>query len=184
MKFDTRYQKLGDGHAFLSPSKYHWVSYDVDKLKSAYKHHRSAARGTELHEVASKLIRLGVHMPKDRKAINAYVNDAISHQMYTEVVLYHSPYCFGTCDAISYDGYWLRIFDLKTGESGGNMMQLMLYAALFCLQYDMNPDLMKFDLRLYHGAEVDIANPEPEAVKKIMVRIVESVSILMKEDNL
>jgi hypothetical protein len=184
VKFDTRYQKLGDGHAFLSPSKYHWLAYDVEKLKRTYKNHRSAARGSELHDVASKLIRLGVYMPRDKMAFNAYVNDSIGYKMSTEVVLYQSLYCYGTCDAISFDGEYLRIFDLKTGDSGGDMKQLIIYAALFCMHYMINPDAIKFDLRLYHGVSVDKANPEPELVKQTMVRIIESVGVLIEEDNL
>jgi len=183
VKFDQRYQRLGDGHAFLSPSKYHWLGYDVEKLKRSYKNHRSAARGTEMHDVAAKLIKLGVHMPKNKLAINSYINDSIAYRMSTEIVLYHSPYCYGTCDSIAFDGEWLRIFDLKTGESGGDMKQLLLYAALFCLQYNVDPDTIKFDLRLYHGVDIDIFNPEPAIIKQTMVRIVESVTILMKEDE-
>lgn len=184
MKLDMRYQKLGDGHAFLSPSKYHWLSYDIEKLKRTYKNHRMATRGTELHDLAANLIRLGVFMPRNDQALNAFVNDAIGYRMSTEIVLFHSTYCFGTCDAISFENDVLRIFDLKTGDSSGNITQLMIYAALFCLQYMIDPEKISFDLRIYHGTEVITANPEPAAVKKIMVRIVESADILMREDDL
>lgn len=184
MRFDLRYQKLDNGHAFLSPSKYHWVNYDEEKLKRSYKNHRMAARGSELHDLAARLIRLGVHMPKNKAALNAYVNDSIGYRMSAEIVLYHSPYCYGTCDSIGFDEETLRIFDLKTGDSGGNILQVMLYAALFCLQYMIDPDTIKFDLRIYHGNEVFAINPEPSEVKKTMIRIVDSVSTLLMEDAL
>lgn len=182
MKFDLRYQKLDAAHAFLSPSKYHWLNYDVEKLIRTYKNHRSAARGSELHDLASRMITLRVFLPRTKSALNAFVNDSIGFGMTSEVVLYHSTYCFGTCDSIGFDGETLRVFDLKTGESPGHISQLLIYAALFCLQYEIDPDKIQFDLRLYHGTEIASANPEPAAVKKIMVRIVESVLVLTRED--
>ena len=123
------------GHAFLGASRYHWLKYDEEKLIQAYKNHRAAALGTELHELAEKCIKLKQKLPKDKKTLNLYVNDAIGFKMTTEQTLYYSPNCFGTADAISFRDNYLRIHDLKTGVSPASPIQLDIYVALFCLEY-------------------------------------------------
>ena len=111
MKFNRH--NLEGIHAFLAPSKYSWVGYDEEKLEGVYANWRLAQLGTELHELAAKLINLRVKLPKTNKTLNMYVNDGIGYRMNTEVCLFYSYNCFGTTDAISFHNNMLRIHDLK-----------------------------------------------------------------------
>ena len=101
--------------------------------------------------------------------------------MDTEVVLYYSPYFFGTADAISFRKNFLRIHDLKTGDSG-HMEQLEVYAALFCLEYKIKPGDINIELRLYKNDEVIYLNPTAEDILPIMDRIVSLNKILEREE--
>jgi hypothetical protein len=160
-------------HAFLSASKYHWVHYDEEKLISTFTKWQAAQRGTELHELAAKCIKLGVKLPKTRNALNLYVNDAIGFRMQTEQILYFSDNCFGTADTISFRKNFLRIHDLKTGETPASMTQLKIYNALFCLEYNIKPiEIEHTELRLYQSDEVLIHIPEPEEIYGIMDKII------------
>lgn len=171
MKFNT-HCRLEGTHAFLSPSKYHWVSYDEEKLRSAYSKHEAAKRGTDTHEFASQAIRLGIKLPKTPKTINLYVNDAIGFQMETEVVLFYSSNCYGSADAICFRQGVLRIHDLKTGHVPVSMTQLEVYSALFCLEYDVRPNDIDFELRVYQRDEVLIHTPKKEDIMFIMDKII------------
>jgi len=170
MKFNA-HSNLEGTHAFLSASKHHWINYDDQKFFTVYEHHRTLLRGTELHKLAHDLIRLGVKLPKNNKTLNAYVNDAIGYSMQTEQVLFYSFNCYGTTDAISFKDGLLRIHDLKTGEHTASFNQLLIYSALFCLEYDYKPDEIKTELRIYQNDDVNILIPEPEDVGFIMERI-------------
>lgn len=154
-------------HAFLSPSKYHWINYDVDKLRESYLRHAAIQRGTELHAFAKECIRLRQKLPKAEKTLNLFVNDAIKYNMIPEQVLYYSENCFGTADAISYDSL-LRIHDLKTGDTPASMNQLMVYAALFCLEYNRRPETCGMELRIYQNNMVMVHNPDPTDILNIM----------------
>lgn len=160
------------GHAFLSASKYHWINYDTDKLIDSYSKYMATLKGTELHAFACKAIDLGIKLPKTNKSLNAYVNDAIGFKMNTEQVLYYSDNCFGTADTISFRKNFLRVHDLKTGVTPANMKQLEVYAALFCLEYNIKPSDIEMELRLYQSDEVIIHVPEPEEILYIMDKIV------------
>ena len=81
MKFNNH--KFDSIHAFLAPSKYAWVAYDEEKLEGVYSNWRLAQLGTELHELAAKLIDLRVKLPKTNKTLNMYVNDGIGYRMNT-----------------------------------------------------------------------------------------------------
>jgi len=159
-------------HAFLSASKYHWINYDEDKLVATFTKWQAAQRGTELHALASQCINLGVKLPKTRNALNLYVNDAIGFKMQTEQILYFSDNCFGTADTISFRKNFLRIHDLKTGETPASIKQLLVYNALFCLEYNIKPVEIETELRLYQSDEVLVHIPEPEEVYNIMDKIV------------
>ena len=92
--------------------------------------------------------------------------------MTPEQVLWYSDRVFGTADAISYNGKLLRIHDLKTGVTPASPHQLEIYAALFCLEYDVKPGSIDIELRIYQNDEVLIHIPEVVEIIHIMDRIV------------
>lgn len=166
------HKDLEGSHAFLGASKYHWINYDPEKLAATYKNYLATLKGTELHDFAAKAINLGVKLPKAKKTLNMYVNDAIGYSMTPEQVLYYSPNCFGTADSISFRNNFLRIHDLKTGETPAHIEQLMIYAALFCLEYKVKPGEIKFELRIYQFDDIMICNPTAEDILPIMDKII------------
>lgn len=159
-------------HAFLGASKYHWVNYDDDRLAEAYTRYTAAQRGTIIHDFAAQCITLGQKLPKSRKTLNMYVNDAIGYHMRPEQILYYSSNCFGTADAISFKNGLLRIHDLKTGITPTHMEQLMIYAALFCLEYRTKPSEIDMELRIYQSDEIIVHNPDVDEIVPIMDKII------------
>lgn len=162
-------------HAFLGASQYHWVNYSDEKLIEIWNTHYAAERGTRLHELAKELILLGEKLPKKNRTLNLYVNDAIGFHLKPEQVLYYSPNCFGTADAIDFNEKkgFLRIHDLKTGVKPAKMTQLYIYAAIFCLEYDIKPSDIQTETRIYQFNEFIIDNPTFEDIDPIMKTIVE-----------
>ena len=186
MHFNEHY-KLKDAHAFLSPSNYHWMNYDEDKLIARFRSSQEAARGTRLHALAAELIRLRIKQARNNKSFNAYVNDAIGYRMSVEQILFYSENAFGTVDAISFAKDRLRIHDLKNGVTPANMNQLRVYAALFFLEYDINPNDVKTELRIYQSDEIIAEEPEIEDLFFIMDRIVtfdRIVKVLKEQEDL
>lgn len=171
MKFNEHFELEGR-HAFLSASKYHWINYDEDKISDAFLKHQAIQKGTELHELASNLIKMGVKLPRSTKTLNQYVNDAIGFKMKPEQVLYYSENCFGTADAISFRSNALQIHDLKTGISPTSVKQLMVYSALFCLEYGIKPIDITIELRIYQSDEIIVYTPEPEEITNIIDKII------------
>lgn len=161
-------------HAFLSASKYHWINYDENKLKDAWRSFKAAQDGTERHKWAADTIRLGIRQRKSKETILAYVNDAIGFRMTPEVLLYYSENCFGTADAIAFDEKekFLRIHDLKTGKIPAHMGQLMIYSALFCLDYDYKPADIGCELRIYQNDEIVVYEPTTDEISHIMSKII------------
>lgn len=179
MKFIRHYELEGK-HAFLGASKCSWLNYTDDKLESVFRNEMAVQRGTELHELASKHIRLGIKMPKTKKTFDEFVNDAIGFKMETELPLYYSDNCFGTADAICFRNGTLRIHDLKTGKSQTHIEQLMIYAALFCLEYKTKPENIKIVLRIYQNDEILELIPLPDDISAIMDKIVYFDKIINK----
>lgn len=179
MRFND-HSDLEGQHAFLSPSGYHWINYEDSKLVERYNNYRASLKGTELHELASGLIKNKIKLADHRKAINQFVNDCIGFRMDSEVSLYYSPNCFGTADAISFKDNKLMIFDLKTGKTKASYSQLDVYAALFCLEYGMDPFEIEIEERIYQGSGYTISAPTPELVNRIMQKIIESDIIIEK----
>lgn len=159
-------------HAFLSASKYHWVNYDEEKLIRVYSSMLAAQKGTELHAFACDAIRLGIKLPKSHQTLNMYVNDALGYHMTPEQVLFYSVNAFGTADSISFKKNLLRIHDLKTGVSPVSMLQPEIYASLFCLEYDVKPNDISMELRIYQNCDVLIETPDPDDIFHIMDKIV------------
>lgn len=174
-------------HAFLSPSKGYWLRYSTEKLVEAYENSMAAEYGTKLHELAKTLIDFKQKLPRSNKTLNKYVNDAIGFGMDTEQVLYYSPRCYGTADAISFKNNFLRIHDYKSGKVPCNFDQLRIYAALFCLEYEYKPsELNGIELRLYQNDEMIVDHPDVSDILPIMDIIIKSDEILrkMEESNL
>ena len=168
----NKHSELEGLHAFLGASKYAWIRYDIKKLEEVYRNEIAKQKGTELHEIASKLIKNGMQLKGTKQTINLFVNDAIGYKMDSEQILYYSPNCFGTADAISFKNNLLRIHDLKTGVHQASFDQLKIYAALFCLEYDYKPFDIKMELRIYQSDEVHIFIPDPDEIAHIMDLII------------
>lgn len=170
MNFNEHSNLRGE-HAFLSASKYHWINYTDEKIVESYNNFLATQRGTELHDFAATCIRLKQRLPRSRKTLNAYVNDAIGYRMNPEQILYYSDNCFGTCDAICYNDGLLRIHDLKTGSIPAHFEQLEVYAALFFLEYKYRPGETDMELRIYQNDEILVMNPTVEDIAPIMDKI-------------
>lgn len=179
MNFNKHFNVEGK-HAFLGASKYHWINYDEDKMIDSYTKFQATLKGTVLHDFACQCIQLGQKLPKSRKTLNMYVNDAIGFKMQPEQVLYFSDNCFGTADAISFRNNLLRIHDLKTGVTKAHMEQLEIYAALFCLEYRKKPSDIDIELRIYQNNEIIIHEPTVEDIVPIMDKIITFDNLLEK----
>lgn len=181
MRFNN-HKNLAGLHAPFGPSQPSWLRYDDEKIIKVYRKKKAAEMGTRLHAWAKETIDLGIKQPKSKKTLYAYVNDAIGFKMDTEVVLYYSDKCFGTADTICFRDNFLRIHDLKTGENPASMEQLEIYAALFCLEYQIKPGTIDMELRLYQNDEVLIHNPTAEDILPIMDHIIRLNKLLEKVD--
>jgi hypothetical protein len=129
------------------------------------------------HEFAHREIEAG-NLSGLVGTIELYINDAIKYRMTCEQILYYSENCFGTADTISFRYNTLRIHDLKTGVVPGSVHQLEIYAALFCLEYNVDPFKIKMELRIYQDNQVIVYEADPEDITFIMNRIQEFDKIL------
>lgn len=178
-----KFSNLEGKHAILSPSGYHWLNYDDEKLIEVYTNEKAKQYGTELHEIAAKLIEKGIKPEDKNETFNLYVRDAIYYKMDPEVCLRYSDRCFGHADSICFRRNLLRIHDLKTGTTKASEKQLYIYAALFCLQYKHKPKDIKMELRIYQSNQVRIYSPEPEDISKIMKDIIHKDRVLAKLES-
>jgi len=165
-------------HAPFGASKHAWPRYDDEKAIVVYQNLRAAELGTRLHEWAKNTIDLKIKQPRSKKTIYSYINDAIGFGMTTEVVLFYSPYFFGTADAISFRNNFLRIHDLKTGTTPVSMEQVFIYVALFCLEYKIKPSEIQIECRIYQNDDILIANPDANIIIPIMDKIIHLNKIL------
>lgn len=184
MNFNKHYNLEGL-HAPFGASKSSWLRYDEEKLTQTYKGLKAVEMGTRLHAWAAETIQLGIKQKSTQKALNRYVNDAIGYRMDTEVVLFYSDHFFGTADSICFRNKTLRIHDYKSGKSG-HLEQLRVYAALFCLEYSVNPRDIDIILQLYKEEPVDNEQlgeeADPEDILAIMETIRKFDKILNKID--
>lgn len=177
MRFNN-HTNLQGLHAPFGASKSSWLRYSDEKAIETYQNLKAKEMGTKLHEWASDTIKLGIKQPRSRKTIYAYINDAIGFKMEPEVVLFYSERFFGTADTISFKDNFLRIHDLKTGATPAKMEQLLIYAALFCLEYKIKPGTITIELRLYQNDDILIHNPQADEILPIMDKIVRLDKIL------
>lgn len=138
---------------------------------------QASAYGVAAHEYAIREIEEG-RLSDLVGTIGLFINDGIKYRMNCEQVLYYSENCFGTADNISFRYKTLRIHDLKTGKIKGSVHQLEVYAALFCLEYNVDPFSIKIELRIYQDNEVLVYDADPEDIIFIMDKIREFDKII------
>lgn len=173
MRFN-KHSHLEGLHAFLSPSSYHWINYDREKLIARYRTVKAAQRGTELHALAHKLIKHRQYLREDPPTtLGLYVRDAIDLNLHSEKTLFYSTHCFGTPDTIGLTDYVLTIHDLKTGTTRTSFHQLEVYAALFCLEYEVDPLELEYVFRIYQGDSIREHKGDPLEIQHLMRVIVE-----------
>lgn len=186
-------------HAKFGASKWTWINYDVDTMFDKYCSSFSTTVGTILHAYAAdrikymmkltksvkkdlkfELLRSGVppavvdHFDLDRigDILTVYVNDSIGFHMRPEQILFYSFNFYGTADAISFRDDKLKIFDFKSGETPAHIEQLLIYTALFCLEYNKHPTEIDTELRIYQSPEVLIMEPDASDIVPIMDKII------------
>jgi hypothetical protein len=200
MQFNKHYDLEGK-HAVLSASSWRWVNDDIDLLTKRLCGQYAQYIGTILHEIACKHIKYRTKMNKyDKKNVMlellargvpdivldaidfdamfanlvTYVNDGVGFRMEPEVVLFYSKNFFGTADCIKFieSESLLRIHDYKSGTTPAHIEQLMIYAALFCLEYHIKPSNIQIELKIYQSNEILHHEPEADEILPIMDKIV------------
>lgn len=197
------HSKLEGSHACFSASQPSWLNYSQEDVIHRYCTSYSTEIGTVLHDLARRLILYKIKLKKNdynvaltelvskgipKKVINldeiwpnfcTYVNQAIELKMDPEVVLYYSPYCYGTADAISYSHDTLRIHDLKTGTGKVHPEQLLIYSALACLEYNIDPNNTEIILQIYQtGNDIMSINPPASTIVEVGNKIIEVNKIM------
>lgn len=167
MRFN-KHSAVEGKHAILGASKYHWIRYDLEKMTRIFENQFESVLGTRKHEWAAEAIRLGRRQPRNNETLNAYINDAIGYRMTPEVVLFYNDDFFGTADAIVFSKSILRVHDLKTGVHPGSFDQILIYFALFCLEYMINPYDIEMIGRIYQNDDVLEFIGDPKEVRAIM----------------
>lgn len=186
MSFNKNSNIVGQ-HAFLSPSTYNWLDAEPEKLVQLWHSRQQARLGDELHDLAQRLINLGVKLPDKSKTLNMYVNDAIGYRMSPEVPLFYTRDCFGTADAVCIRDGLLRIHDLKTGITAASMKQLLIYAGIFFFEYGdfYSPKTTKVILRIYQNDGIDELQPDPSDMFAVMSKMrsaAQTIASLREED--
>lgn len=179
----NNHPELEGKHAFLGGSNYHWLNDDEEKLIKRYEAMRAKDLGTELHEIAAILIKHRIKVKDDETTFGMYVNDAIDFRMRPEQKLKYSDCCFGTADAICFrdDLMLLRIHDLKTGVHPCDVRQLMIYAAVFCLEQQINPYDISFELRIYQNNDIKTWTPSSDDINTVMNAIKRNSKIILNK---
>ena len=194
------HKELAGKHAFLGGSNYHWLGDDDEKLIKRYRSMRAKELGTDLHDIAARLISYGFKLSESepspffdifglsdetRLTVIRYVNDAIDFEMRPEQCLMYSDCCFGTADAISFDDVTntLRIHDLKTGVHPCDVRQLMIYAAIFVLEqqqyYGLSPYDISYVLRIYQNKTYKEWTPTADDVNTVCEDIKRKSKIIL-----
>ena len=200
----NQHRNLEGSHAFLSASKYNWLTKTNEEIVQSYTNSFAQSIGTLSHSFAADYIRFREKLKKgdsrtlkmdlmrrgipeyaiDIRAffptVMRYVNDSIDYMMDPEVLLYYSDLCFGTADSIQVSNGVLRIHDLKTGTTVAKIDQLKIYAALFYLEYGQKPERLRTELRIYQSDDIIVHEPEVDEIREVMDTIVEKDRVLQK----
>lgn len=167
-----KHSELSGRHALFSPSKYTWINKDEAALAEYIQNEKRKELGIRLHRLRHEHIELNLKMPRSQNSLNQFINDRIGYRMTSEQPLFYSNYVFGTSDAISFDKNRLRIHDLKTGKTPAHMEQLVIYAALFCLEYGINPKDIETELNIYQSNDILTFSPTPDDIREVSEKII------------
>lgn len=141
---------------------------------------------TELTPFAKTILEHLDYIPQEVfETVKYYINDAIGYKMVVEQPLVYSEHIYGTADSIIFKDNLLRIHDLKTGSHEAKIEQLQIYAALFCLEYDLKPSDIEFELRLYQSDGMVIDKPTVEDLLPVIDSIVtiEKIAYDVEKEN-
>lgn len=188
----NKHPNLEGRHAILGASTYQWLDYNDEQLVNKYCLFYASTIGTVIHNMCMELIlnriklrknddrllffelvrngipEIAIDMPYLFPTVAMYVNDAIGFRMTPEVVLKYSDNCFGTTDSICYYDNTLRIHDLKTGKKEAKFDQLLIYAAIFYLEYGLKFYENETILTIYQGGEAKTIVPTPEDIGDVI----------------
>lgn len=199
----SRYEGL---HAFLGASNFRWINWEEGLFEQKYYNQFASKLGTAIHSLAKDCIINRIKLSKtDKRLVEVslyregiprgafdseeillnlvpFVNDAIGYHMSPEIILFYSPNCFGTTDAICFNEKEkiLRIHDLKTGVTPAHIEQLIVYAALFCVEYKKNPYDFKTELRIYQSDQAIIFEAEAQEIERYMFLIKDRDDLIKK----
>lgn len=171
-----------DDHAVISPSRHNVKPGMTDEQFDAYICSIWATTiGTTLHDLASYIIERRIRISEKEMrhhidlalyeagvpininyaetlptTLSMYTKDCIGFDMSIEQPLVYSRWAFGRADAINFDPKKgeLKIFDLKTGKIPASLDQLVQYAALFFLEYNIKPGEVKTEIDIYQNGDV------------------------------
>lgn len=125
--------------------------------------------GDGVVEYGRKILNEINYLPKEVfETVKTYIHDGILFKMTPEQPLVYSLYFYGTTDCISFRDNILRIHDLKTGSIPAHIEQLEIYAALFCLEYNIRPIDISIELRIYQNDEILHHEPTANDIVDIM----------------
>ncbi len=127
-----------------------------------------------LTEEGIKLMTAVKFVPREMYAsVMMFVNDAIGFKMESEKELKYSEVLYGTADAISFNNGELRVHDLKTGlKPVEDPMQLLIYCALFCLDYNIKPSqCKKIIVCVYQNGEIKVCEVNAEQLDELIKRM-------------
>jgi len=204
----NQHSELRGKHAAFGGSNWRWINYEADEdfIRSVTSA-KATDVGTGIHNYAAMHIKHGLKIGNTHDAKNdllcyllevehlpeyaidiprvfgnmrSYVNDCIGFHMTPEVILKYSDDVFGTADAISVIDNHLQIHDLKTGVLPAHMEQLMVYAALYCLEYRVKPKDIDIDLRIYQNDEIVMLKPESTDIQRIMEQAIKANKLALK----
>lgn len=115
------------------------------------------------------------------ETLKLFINDAIGFKMSSEIPLVHSLRFFGTTDAISFRNNFLRLHDFKSGDGKADFEQLLIYVALFCLEYEIKPIDIQIECRIYQFGEAVCYIPSVNEILPIMDKIIRSDKLLISK---
>jgi hypothetical protein len=166
-----------------------WVSGEIEchnKPSSV----REVARGIKRHiynkykkdpDKLDLMLRHLRYLPGEAYGtVKSFITDTVNNDMQSERKIGYSYFFNGRIDAVKFDNKVLQIYDLKTGSTPAKPEQLYVYCAEYCLQNNINPFEISFEIRIYQNDEIFGEKPASADILALMENIVHKNKLLMK----